>query len=210
MAHPSDMRFPFYPLLLALFLTACGGDGADSATQVPDEMHTEAFAAHHDNSEVHHDSLHAPPHTASHTAAHEAHHAAMHGDTSGMHHDGMHEEGMHQQGMHEEGMHHDGTDSETVQATMQDGVQRLSIEARTTGYEPARIQLRKGVPARITFTRITRSPCMTQVQIPEFGVSATDLPLNEPVTVEFTPDATGTFTFVCGMDMQTGTMMVGA
>ena len=30
----------------------------------------------------------------------------------------------------------------------------------------------------------------------------------EPIVLDFTPDASGTFTFVCGMDMQRGTIVV--
>jgi plastocyanin domain-containing protein len=36
----------------------------------------------------------------------------------------------------------------------------------------------------------------------------TDLPLNEPVAIEFTPDESGEFEFVCGMDMQRGSIMI--
>ena len=39
-------------------------------------------------------------------------------------------------------------------------------------------------------------------------VPVTDLPLNESVAVEFTPTEGGEFEFVCGMDMQRGSIMI--
>lgn len=91
---------------------------------------------------------------------------------------------------------------------MQDGVQVAEITAGATGYSPEQIELEAGVPARLIFTRTTPSACLEQVMIPEFGIEATDLPMHEPVVIEFTPDEAGSFSFVCGMDMQHGTMVV--
>jgi len=99
-------------------------------------------------------------------------------------------------------------DDQAAMPHMQDGVQVVEVEAGPDGYVPGRIALEAGVPARIIFTRTTDSACLEQVQIPAFGIETTDLPMNEPVTVEFTPDETGEFQFVCGMDMQHGTMVV--
>jgi len=39
-------------------------------------------------------------------------------------------------------------------------------------------------------------------------VSVTDLPLDEPVAVEFTPTVSGEFEFVCGTDMQRGSITI--
>ena len=93
-------------------------------------------------------------------------------------------------------------------ARMEDGVQVVEIEASGSGYQPEEITLQPGVPARLIFTRTTDAECLHQVQVPEFGIDKTDLPKNEPVTIEFTPDEEGTFEFVCGMDMQGGTVIV--
>ncbi len=35
-----------------------------------------------------------------------------------------------------------------------------------------------------------------------------ELPLNEPVTIEFTPDTAGEMAFVCGMSMLKGVVVV--
>lgn len=113
--------------------------------------------------------------------------------------------------MSDDEMDHDGMDGMTdgvASARMEGGVQVVEIEAGRMGYAPKQIALEAGVPARLVFTRTVESDCSARVKIPAFGVPVTDLPMNEPVTVEFTPDASGEFTFVCGMDMQRGSLMV--
>jgi plastocyanin domain-containing protein len=89
-----------------------------------------------------------------------------------------------------------------------DGVQVVAVEAGPMGYDPSAIELTAGVPARLVFTRTVESECSSQVQIPAFDVPVTDLPLNEPVAVEFTPIESGDFEFVCGMDMQRGSLLI--
>jgi len=91
---------------------------------------------------------------------------------------------------------------------MEDGVQVVEIEAGPKGYVPRTVALEASVPARIVFTRTVESECSSQVQVPAFDVPTTDLPLNEPVAVEFTPTVGGDFEFVCGMDMQRGSLLI--
>ncbi|MEM8558043.1 MAG: cupredoxin domain-containing protein, partial [Bacteroidota bacterium] len=78
------------------------------------------------------------------------------------------------------------------------------------GYDPISIELQAGVPARLVFTRTIESACAEEIQAPDFAVPVTDLPLGEPVAIEFTPDEAGTFSYVCGMDMMRGTVVVQA
>ena len=89
-----------------------------------------------------------------------------------------------------------------------DGVQTIGITVGQMGYEPGVIELAAGVPARLVFTRTVESACAEEVQVPAFGVEPTDLPLNEPVAIEFTPTEAGEFAFVCGMDMMRGQLVV--
>lgn len=98
--------------------------------------------------------------------------------------------------------------SDAATAELQDGVQVIELEAGANGYEPETIVLRAGVPARLIVTRTTESACLEQIQIPDLGVSAIDLPLGEPVEIEFTPEEAGSFQFICGMNMQHGTLLV--
>lgn len=72
-------------------------------------------------------------------------------------------------------------------------------------YAPNNFKLKVGKPAKVTFTRVSDAGCTEQVI---FNGKLHDLPLNEPVTFEFTPDAKGDFTFTCGMEMAKGTYTV--
>ena len=93
---------------------------------------------------------------------------------------------------------------------MEDGVQVVDVTVGQMGYEPREIRLDAGVPARLVFTRQIEGECPSQVQVPAFGVEPVDLPMNEPVAVEFTPGEAGTFQFVCGMEMMEGTLVVSS
>jgi cobalt-zinc-cadmium efflux system membrane fusion protein len=76
-----------------------------------------------------------------------------------------------------------------------------------TGYEPAKLTVRAGEVARITFVRTTDKTCGTEVVFPSLNIRRA-LPLNEPVVVEFTPKTSGEIGFVCGMNMLRGTVVV--
>ena len=89
-----------------------------------------------------------------------------------------------------------------------DGVQTAEIEAGPSGYIPSAVRLESGIPARLIFTRTVESECSSQITVPAFDVPVTDLPLGEPVAIEFTPTETGAFSFVCGMGMQHGGLLV--
>ena len=86
-------------------------------------------------------------------------------------------------------------------------VQTASVDLTERGYEPVSFKLRRGIPARVTFTRKVTATCATEVVLPEYGVRRA-LPLGEPVVVEFTPRKTGEFTFSCGMGMLRGSVVV--
>lgn len=84
--------------------------------------------------------------------------------------------------------------------------QAASVAVTASGFEPASLTLQRGVPARLTFTRTTDHTCATELDIPAYGIHRA-LPLNQPVTIEFVPAASGA-TFQCGMGMLTGTLVV--
>lgn len=102
----------------------------------------------------------------------------------------------------------DTTAAAPAEPRIEDGVQVVEVEAGPMGYRPASVALDAGVPARLVFTRTVESECSSQITVPAFGVPATDLPLHEPVAVEFTPNESGEFAFVCGMDMQRGVLLI--
>lgn len=86
------------------------------------------------------------------------------------------------------------------------GVQEVEVVVRG-GYTPDRIEVRQGRPVRLTFLRRESTPCTEQVILGDFGLSRT-LPEGERVTVEFTPEKAGEFTFHCAMNMVRGTLVV--
>jgi plastocyanin domain-containing protein len=75
------------------------------------------------------------------------------------------------------------------------------------GYEPLNFKLRRGVPGRVTFLRTTDQTCAKEIALPDFNIRR-DLPLNQRVVMTFTPKQKGTFTFVCGMNIMRGRLMV--
>ena len=75
------------------------------------------------------------------------------------------------------------------------------------GYDPASIRLKRGVPAKVTFLRVSESTCATEVLFADYGIRR-ELPLNQAVTVSFTPRKAGEFAFTCGMNMHRGKLII--
>ena len=86
-------------------------------------------------------------------------------------------------------------------------VQSVTVTVTDDGYQPSAVRLRKGIPARITFIRRTEMTCGTPVVFPALGIRR-ELPLDEPVTIRFTPRRAGRLRFACGMDMWHGALIV--
>lgn len=99
-----------------------------------------------------------------------------------------------------------GKQGPPTQATQQGGVQIATVEINGKGFEPSSLKLKAGVPAKVTFVRKTDEGCAKEVVIKEYNINR-ELPLNEPVTVEFTPRK-GEFTFACAMGMLKGKLIV--
>ncbi|MGH9838464.1 MAG: cupredoxin domain-containing protein [Blastocatellia bacterium] len=93
-----------------------------------------------------------------------------------------------------------------AQAVEQDSTQTATVEINGKGFDPSSLKLKAGVPAKVTFVRKTDEGCAKEVVIKEYKINR-DLPLNEPVTVEFTPRK-GEFTFACAMGMLKGKLIV--
>jgi hypothetical protein len=86
-------------------------------------------------------------------------------------------------------------------------IQSVKIVVNEQGFEPAKVSLRAGTPARLTFIRTTDKTCATEVVFPSLNIKRA-LPLNEPVDIEFTPAKSGGVAFACGMNMFRGTVVV--
>lgn len=96
--------------------------------------------------------------------------------------------------------------TEIVKASLENGVQKIRITAEK-GYHPAHIQLQKGIPAEITFHRVTPSNCYKEVLFEEEGILE-PIAQDEEKIIRFTPQDLGEHEFSCGMKMQKGTYTV--
>lgn len=96
--------------------------------------------------------------------------------------------------------------TEIVNASLENGVQKIRITA-DKGYHPAHIQLQKGIPAEITFHRVTPSNCYKEVLFEEEGILE-PIAQDEEKIIRFTPQDLGEHEFSCGMKMQKGTYTV--
>ncbi|ODS53440.1 MAG: hypothetical protein ABS36_12390 [Acidobacteria bacterium SCN 69-37] len=85
--------------------------------------------------------------------------------------------------------------------------QEATVTVTDASFDPQLITLRAGVPARVTFIRTSDKTCATSVVFASLNIRR-DLPLNQPVTIEFTPDKAGEIAFACGMNMLRGTVVV--
>lgn len=96
--------------------------------------------------------------------------------------------------------------TEIVKASLENGVQKIRITA-DKGYHPAHIQLQKGIPAEITFHRVTPSNCYKEILFEEEGILE-PIAQDEEKIIRFTPQDLGEHEFSCGMKMQKGTYTV--
>ena len=96
--------------------------------------------------------------------------------------------------------------TEIVKASLENGIQKIHITAEK-GYHPSHIQLQKGIPAEITFHRVTPSNCYKEVLFEEEGILE-PIGVDEEKTIRFTPQELGEHEFSCGMKMQKGSYTV--
>ncbi|AUX41008.1 hypothetical protein SOCE26_024120 [Sorangium cellulosum] len=90
------------------------------------------------------------------------------------------------------------------------GVKRVDIAVNDSGFSPSTIDLKKGEPVVLRFTRTTTSECLKAIAIPDLKVEK-DLPLNVPVEVAVTPEKEGKMVLQCWMAMIKATInVVGA
>jgi plastocyanin domain-containing protein len=75
------------------------------------------------------------------------------------------------------------------------------------GYNPDVISIPLGESTKITFLRKDTSSCLEDVVLPDFKIRKY-LPLNKEVEVEITPEKSGEFEIVCGMNMFHGKIIV--
>ncbi|WP_438009399.1 cupredoxin domain-containing protein [Sorangium sp. So ce321] len=89
-------------------------------------------------------------------------------------------------------------------------VKRVDIAVTDGGFSPSTVDLKKGEPVVLRFTRTTKSECLKAIAIPDLKVEK-DLPLNTPVEVAVTPQKEGKMVLQCWMGMVKATLnVVGA
>lgn len=86
-------------------------------------------------------------------------------------------------------------------------VQRVALTVTSNGFEPADVSVRAGRPLVLTVTRTTDRTCAKEIVFAEGGIRRA-LPLNEAVTIRFTPKQAGSLRYACGMNMLSGTITV--
>jgi len=86
-------------------------------------------------------------------------------------------------------------------------VQKQTIILKDGVYQPASFRLKRGVPAQLTVIRKSADECGEVIVFPAYNIRRY-LKLNKPVVIRFTPRKTGTFGFMCGMDMMYGKIIV--
>jgi plastocyanin domain-containing protein len=85
--------------------------------------------------------------------------------------------------------------------------QAIEISVTSEGFVPSSIKVQKGQKVRLVVTRKVERTCATEIVIMDAGINQ-PLPLNKPVTVEFTPTKAGQLRYACGMDMISGVIVV--
>lgn len=94
----------------------------------------------------------------------------------------------------------------TVANTTESGVQEIKITVKG-GYDPDLILVKQGKPVLLNFYRDETASCSEQVVFTDFGI-VRDLPAFKTTPIEFTPEQPGEYSFVCGMGMLRGKLIV--
>jgi plastocyanin domain-containing protein len=97
--------------------------------------------------------------------------------------------------------------STIAEGTVKNGVRVVDVTVTDEGFVPSRVKVKKGEKVRFVVTRKTTRTCATEIVIKDHGINA-PLPLDKPVTVEFTPGKSGEIRYACGMDMISGVVFV--
>jgi plastocyanin domain-containing protein len=79
------------------------------------------------------------------------------------------------------------------------GVSTVQLTVTSKGFEPANVKVKAGHPVRLVVTRKTDQTCAKEIILEDLGINQ-PLPLDTPVTVEFTPSESGTLRYACSMD----------
>jgi plastocyanin domain-containing protein len=80
---------------------------------------------------------------------------------------------------------------------------RVEVAVTDAGFVPSRIPARAGAPLTLVVTRKTDHTCAREIMFAG-KEGKTELPLDKPVEVTYTPKVTGEVKFGCAMGMMVG------
>lgn len=83
----------------------------------------------------------------------------------------------------------------------------IAVTVDASGFHPDSVHAPASQPTHLVFTRTSDEGCGQQVVFPTLNLRR-DLPLHEPVAVDFTMPASGSVAFTCGMNMLRGSVVV--
>ncbi len=86
-------------------------------------------------------------------------------------------------------------------------VKEITITVDGSGFHPSKVSVEKGEAVKLIFIRNTDTTCITKVVIPDLDIDQ-ELPLNEPVAINISPDKSGSIGFICPMKMLKGEITV--
>ena len=87
------------------------------------------------------------------------------------------------------------------------GVRTVELTVTSKGFEPANVKVKAGQLIRLVITRKTDKTCAKEIVLEDLGINQ-PLPLDTPVTVEFTPSEAGTLRYACAMNHLSGILTV--
>mgnify|MGYP006290099717 CR=1 FL=1 len=83
---------------------------------------------------------------------------------------------------------------------------RVDIEVTAKGYTPATVEAEAGKALTLVFERTSEKGCGEKLVFPDLDIER-ELPLDEAVVVELTPEADQKIAFTCGMGMYEGSVV---
>lgn len=90
-------------------------------------------------------------------------------------------------------------------APSEDGVQRIVVTVSDTGYSPAVVRVKAGVPTHLTFRTDGTQGCTRSLVVPSLKIGR-QLPATGDTTLDLGQLAPGRLRYTCGMGMYSGTV----
>jgi len=97
--------------------------------------------------------------------------------------------------------------SAATPAQAADAPRTVEVAVTKEGFVPAQVKVRKGEALKLVITRKVKRTCATEVVLAGTGIKK-DLPLDQAVEIEFTPERSGEIRYACAMGMVGGVLLV--